>query len=91
MDLNLPLYVTLTMLALPIGVAILLIILIVTDIVEGRKTKKQLAYFEELYKRCIKIYGVKFSQQLYDACREPWIGLAKTISVFEYHCKTTKE
>jgi hypothetical protein len=84
---NLQLYVTLAMWALPVGVAILLIVLITMDIIEGRKTKLQLKRFEELYKKCIEMHGLPFANKLYDCCRHPlWIGLEKTIAVFEHHC-----
>ena len=89
---SLPILVTLAMFALPVGVGILLISIIIIDIVEGRKSKKQIKYFEELYKKCIEMHGLAFAQKLYDCCREPlWIGLEKTIAVFEHHCGALTE
>lgn len=80
--------VVLSMFALPVGVGILLILLIIIDIVEGRKSKKQIKYFEELYKKCIEMHGLAFAQKLYDGCRRPlWIGMDNVIKVFEHHCE----
>jgi hypothetical protein len=83
--------ITLAMWALPVGVTILLIAIIAIDVIEGKKTKSQMKRFEELYKKCIKMHGLAFAQKLYDACRNPlWIGLEKTIAVFEHHCDIAK-
>ena len=86
MDVNIPLWTALSMFALPVGVGILLIAIIVIDIVEGRKTKKQMARFKELYSMCIEKHGLDFAQKLYNACREPWIGIENVLKVFEHHC-----
>lgn len=86
-DANISLWVILAMLALPVGVGALLICFIAMDIADLRKTKEQIEYLKELYKKCIEMHGLKFAQKLYDGCREPlWIGLENTIMVFEHHC-----
>ena len=86
MNFNMELYVTLAMWALPVGISILLAILVITDIVEGRKSKKQMVRFKELYQACINKHGIEFAKKLYDACLEPWIGMDNVIKVFEHHC-----
>lgn len=71
----------------PIAVSsITAIALILCSIFHDIKTKKQLNRFEELYKQCAKKYGLDFAKKLYTGCTEPYIGLTKTIEVFEHHC-----
>ena len=75
-----------------IAAAILLISFVVTEIKHRRKSKEQMRYFEELYRKCIDIHGLAFAQKIYNGCRNPlWIGMDNVIAVFEHHCGIENE
>lgn len=75
-----------------IAIGLFLAIIVVIDIVDNVKFKKQSKRFGELYQMCIQKHGLAFAQKVYSGCTRPvWIGMDKMISVFEHHCGVKNE